>query len=34
MSREAIDRNNRWLARAALIALGYALVYAIAQVIA
>lgn len=29
-----IARNNRWLTRAFLIALGYAVVYAIAQVIA
>lgn len=29
-----IARNNRWLARAALILAGYALVYAIAQVLA
>lgn len=29
-----IDRNNRWLARIALILAGYAFVYAIAQVLA
>lgn len=34
MSRVAINRNNRWLARAALVALGYCLVYSIARVLA
>jgi len=29
-----IARNNRWLARAALVALGWALVYAAKQVLA
>jgi|GEM_PF-6568654 hypothetical protein len=34
MSRAAINRNNRWLTRAALVALGYCLVYSVAQVLA
>lgn len=29
----AISRNNRWLSRAALVALGYVSVYAIAQIV-
>lgn len=33
MNRAVIDRNNRWLVRVTLIALGYCFVYAIAQVI-
>jgi len=34
MSRATINRNNLWLTRAALVALGYCLVYSIAQVLA
>ncbi len=34
MSRVAIDRNNRWLAVAALVALGYVLVYVASELLA